>query len=91
MRDLYGQFSPLERFHKCCSGASLVIGTAVFLIFGFRLRQSAVAQKLWRDKGYGGQVVSAQSEGYSNLLLHRSLAKNQKSSLHTATSFLSTL
>jgi hypothetical protein len=60
----------LERFHKCCSGASLVIGTAVFLIFGF---------------------VSAQSQGYSNLLLHRSLAKNQKSSLHTATSFLSTL
>jgi hypothetical protein len=35
--------------------------------------------------------VSAQSQGLSNLLLHRSLAKNQKSSLHTATSFLSTL
>jgi hypothetical protein len=50
------------------------------LIFGFRLRQ-----------GYGGQVVSAQSQGFANLLLHRSLAKNQKSSLHTATSFLSTL
>jgi len=48
----------------------LVIGTAVFLIFG---------------------VVSAQSQGFSNLLLRRSLAKNQKSSPHTATSFLSTL
>jgi hypothetical protein len=35
--------------------------------------------------------VSAQSQGFLNLLLHRSLAKNQKSSLHTATSFLSTL
>jgi hypothetical protein len=40
------------------------------LVFGFRLRQ-----------GYGGQVVSAQSQGYSNLLLRQSLAKNQKSSL----------
>jgi hypothetical protein len=54
--------------------------TAVFLIFGFRLRQ-----------GYGGQVVSAQSQGFSNLLLRQSLAKNQKSLLRTATSFLSTL
>jgi len=36
-------------------------------------------------------VVSTQSQGFSNLLLRRSLAKNQKSSLHTATSFLSTL
>jgi hypothetical protein len=35
--------------------------------------------------------VSAQSQGLANLLLRRSLAKNQKSSLHTATSFLSTL
>jgi hypothetical protein len=53
---------------------------AVFLVFGFRLRQ-----------GYGGQVVSAQSQGLANLLLGRSLAKNQKSSLHLATSFLSML
>jgi hypothetical protein len=45
----------LERFHKCCSGVLLVVWSAVFLIFGFRL------------------------------------AKNQKSSLHTTTSFLSTL
>jgi hypothetical protein len=35
--------------------------------------------------------VSAQSQGFANLLLRRSLAKNQKSSLHTAASFLSTL
>src|SRR6185437_9464617 len=42
-------------------------------------------------QGYGGQVGSAQSQGFANLLLRRSLAKNQKSSLHTATSFLSTL
>jgi hypothetical protein len=71
---MYRGFQPLrgrlERFHKCCSGALLVILTAVFLIFGF---------------------VSAQSQGFANLLLHRSLAKNQKCSLHTATSFLSTL
>jgi len=53
---------------------------AVFLVFGFRLRQ-----------GYGGQVVSAQLQGFSNLLLRRSLAKNQKSSLLIATSFLSML
>jgi len=50
------------------------------LIFGFRLRQ-----------GYGGQVVSAPLQGYSNLRRRRSLAKNQKSLLHTATSFLSML
>jgi hypothetical protein len=36
-------------------------------------------------------VVSAQSQGFSNLLLRRSLAKNQKSSLLIATSFLSML
>ena len=46
-----GKKSPkLERFHKCCSGVWLFGWTAVFLIFGFRLRQ-----------GYGGQVVLAQS------------------------------
>jgi len=54
--------------------------TAVFLVFGFRLRQ-----------GYGGQVVSAQLQGFANLLLRRSLAKTQKSSLLIATSFLSML
>jgi len=43
---------------------------AVFLGFGFRLRQ-----------GYGGQAVSAQSQGFADLLLRRSLAKAQKSSL----------
>jgi hypothetical protein len=64
---------------------------AVFLGFGFRLRQSAVAQKLWRDRGYGGQAVSVRSQGLSNLLLRQSLAKNQKSLLHTAKSFLSML
>jgi len=53
---------------------------AVFLVFGFRLRQ-----------GYGGQVVSAQLQGFANLLRRRSLAKNQKSSLLIATSFLSML
>jgi len=70
----------LEHFYESCSdvpGDQLI---AVFLIFGFRLRQ-----------GYGGQVVSARSHGFSNLFLHRSLAKNQKSSLHIATSFLSML
>jgi hypothetical protein len=35
--------------------------------------------------------VSAQLQGFSNLLLRRSLAKTQKSSLLTATSFLSML
>jgi hypothetical protein len=35
--------------------------------------------------------VSTQSQGFSNLLLHQSLAKNQKSSLLIATSFLSML
>jgi hypothetical protein len=35
--------------------------------------------------------VSAQLRGYSNLLLRRNLAKNQKSSLLIATSFLSML
>jgi hypothetical protein len=62
----------------------------VFLVFGFRLRQG-----FHRRQGYGGQdggqVISAQSQGFLNLLLRRSLAKNQKSSLHTATSFLSML
>jgi hypothetical protein len=75
-----GHALTLERFHKCRSDVLLVSWTAVFLIFGFSLRQ-----------GYGGQVVSDQSQGFSNLLLRRSLAKNQESSLHTATSFLSTL
>jgi hypothetical protein len=45
-------------------------GRAVFLGFDFHLRQ-----------GYGGQVVSAQSQGFFNLLLRRSLAKAQKPSL----------
>jgi hypothetical protein len=35
--------------------------------------------------------VSAQLQGFSNLLLRRSLAKNQKSSLRTATVFFQTL
>jgi hypothetical protein len=35
--------------------------------------------------------VSAPLQGYSNLRRRRSLAKNQKSPLHTATSFLSML
>jgi hypothetical protein len=81
----------LERFHKCCSDVLLVVGTAVFLIFGFRLRQSAVAEAMATQGLRRDKVVSAQSQGFLNLLLHRSLAKNQKSSLHTATSFLSTL
>jgi hypothetical protein len=45
--------------------------TAVFLVFGFRLRQ-----------GYGGQVVSAQLQDFLNLLLRRSLAKNQILAVH---------
>jgi len=57
-----------------------LVETAVFLIFGFRFA-----------KAMARQVVSAQAQGFSNLLLRRSLAENQKSSLHTATSFLSTL
>jgi hypothetical protein len=60
----------LERFKKYCSHSDKEIEKAVFLVFGFRLRQ-----------GYGGQVVLAQSQGFANLLLRRSLAKNQKSSL----------
>jgi len=70
----------LEHFQKYCSHSAERCTKAVFLVFGFRLRQ-----------GYGGQVVSAQSQGFSNLLLRRSLAKTQKSSPHTATSFLSML
>jgi hypothetical protein len=60
----------LEHFQKCCSRSGKSVEAAVFLGFGFRLRQ-----------GYGGQVVSAQLQGYSNLLLRQSLAKTQKSSL----------
>jgi hypothetical protein len=60
----------LERLKKYCSHSAKGIERAVFLVFGFRLR-----------RGYGGQVVSAQLQGFSNLLLRRSLAKNQKSSL----------
>jgi hypothetical protein len=37
------------------------------LVFGFRL-----------GPGYGGQVVSAQSQGFLNRLLCRSFAKTQK-------------
>jgi len=70
----------LEQLKKYCSHSAKGMAQAVFLVFGFRLRQ-----------GYGGQVVPAQSQGFANLLLRRSLAKNQKSSLHTATSFLSML
>jgi len=36
-------------------------------------------------------IVSAQSQGYANLLLRQSLVKSQKSSLRSATSFLSML
>jgi hypothetical protein len=60
----------LERLKKYCSHSAKGIERAVFLVFGFRLR-----------RGYGGQVVSAPLQGFSNLLLRRSLAKNQKSSL----------
>ena len=73
--------SILERLKKYCSHSVLKDEDAVFLVFGFRLRQSAVAQKLWRDRGYGGQVVLAQLQGFSNLRLRQSLAKNKKSSL----------
>jgi hypothetical protein len=79
-------FSGLRASHKSCSDVGGAEGTAVFLVFGFRLRPS--------HGGTGataGQVVSAQSQGYSNLFLRRSLAKNQKSSLHTAASFMSML
>ena len=31
--------SALEHFHKCCSGVLLIRRTAVFLFFGFHLRQ----------------------------------------------------
>jgi hypothetical protein len=55
------------------------IERAVLLVFGFRLRQ-----------GYGGQVVSAQLQGFANLLLRGSLAKNQKSSLRIGYSIFST-
>jgi hypothetical protein len=50
---------------------------AVFLIFGFRLR-----------RGYGGQVVSAQSQGFQTCSFAEASPKIQKSSLQTATSFL---
>jgi hypothetical protein len=61
---------PIERLKRYCSHSAKGIKRAVFLVFGFRLR-----------RGYCGQVVSAQLQGFSNLLLRRSLAKNQKSSL----------
>jgi hypothetical protein len=55
----------------------------------------AVKEKLWpfgwgkiRAVFLGFGFVSAQSQGYSNLLLRPSLAKTQKSSLRTATVFL---
>jgi hypothetical protein len=41
------------RSQKSCSDVLKVLWTAVFLDFGFRLRQ-----------GYGGQVVSAQLQGF---------------------------
>jgi hypothetical protein len=51
----YIQSAPvtLEHFHKSYSDVLKVLWTTVFLDFGFRLRQ-----------GYGGQVVSAQSQGF---------------------------
>jgi len=39
----------------------------------------------------GFSFVSAQSQGFSNLLLRQSLAKAQKSSLRMATTFFQTL
>jgi hypothetical protein len=51
----------IEHFQKCCRRSEEEKVKAVFLSFGFRLRQ-----------GYGGQVVLARSQGYSNLLLRRS-------------------
>ena len=62
----------LEHFQKCCNHSVEGMERAIFLNLGFRLRQ-----------GYGGQVVSAQSQGFSNLLLRRSLAQAQKSPLRT--------
>jgi unsaturated rhamnogalacturonyl hydrolase len=63
-------FAALERLKKYCSHSAKGVERAAFLIFGVPLRQ-----------GNGGQVVSARSQGLLNLLLRRSLAKNQKSSL----------
>jgi hypothetical protein len=57
----------LERLKKYGSHSVEEMNRAVFLIFGFHLRQ-----------GYGGQVVSAQLPGFSNLSLRRSLAKKIK-------------
>jgi hypothetical protein len=54
----------------------------------------AFPSKLWRRWTAVFLIfgfVSAQSQDFSNLLLRRSLAKNQKSSLLIATSFLSKL
>jgi hypothetical protein len=45
-------FLPPEHFHKSCSDELDILWTAVFLAFGFHLRQ-----------GYGGQGVSAQLQG----------------------------
>jgi hypothetical protein len=60
----------LKAVKKYCSRLVRGIEKAVFFVFSFRLHQ-----------GYGGHVVWAKFQGFSNLLLSRSLAKNQKSSL----------
>ena len=65
-----------EHFQKYCSHSAELFNAV--LGFGFRLR-----------RGYGGQVVSAQSQVFSNLLFRQSRARAKKSSLRNGCSIFS--
>jgi hypothetical protein len=69
----------LEHFRKSCSDELKLVDSGLFG-FGFRLRQ-----------GYGGTGRFSSVTGFSNLLRRPSLAKNQKSLLHTAPSSVNAL
>src|SRR6185437_11820571 len=68
----------LEPFQICCSHSGEWIERAVFLVFGFRLRQ-----------GYDGTSRFGSVTGFLNLLLRRTFAKAKKSSLRIGYNFFS--
>jgi hypothetical protein len=66
----------LERLKKNCSHSVRWERKAVFLVFGFRLRQ-----------GYGGQVVSAQSRVYQTCFFAEASPKTKNPRSELATVF----
>jgi hypothetical protein len=77
---------PCLRVHLSAVRCSATLVPAL----GFRTHALRIATLYQQCHGFSPVYSVAQLQGYLNLLLRRRLAKNQKSALHTATSFLST-